>query len=155
MSQQVQCSNCGAVMVPEWDGRLYKCRFCGAQMQVAIGSEQIAAGMAVDLSNIDAFLAKLANTLHQGFADRSSIQANGTFVMAIEVNLEPDFFHIHREGPRAVASHKKVVRGIALRTKTLPMDVWFDQLTKALAEHANVNARAAWVLSQLGHKRDY
>jgi len=122
-------------------------------MQVAIGADQVAAGMAVDLSNVDAFLSRLAQTLHQGFSEHAKIDARGTHVVAIEVNLEPDFFLIHREGAQAVASHKKVVRGIALRTKTLPMDLWFEQLTRALAEHANANARAAWVLSQLGGGR--
>ncbi len=140
-------------MAPAWDGRAYKCRFCSAVTQVAIGGDQIAAGMAVDLSNVDAFLAKLANTLHQGFSEHARIEARGTYVTAIEVNLEPDFFHVHREGAQAVTSHKKVVRGIALRTKQLPIDVWFEQLTRALADHANANARAAWVLSQLGGRR--
>ena len=137
-------------MTPQWDGRVYACPYCRTQMQVAIGADQIAAGMAVDLANVDVFLSKLAQTLHQGFSERSSIQANGTYVMAIEINLDPDHFHVHREGQHAVATHKKVVRGVALRTKTLALDVWYEQLTEALAGYANTNARAAWVLGQIG-----
>jgi hypothetical protein len=154
MSKPIQCENCGAMMNPEWDGRVYKCPFCKTKQQVAIGADQIAAGMAIDLTNIDAFLEKLAATLHQGFAERTTIRAQGTYIHAIEVNLEPHVFTVHREGTRAVASQKKVVRGIALKTKQLTMDIWFDQLTNALAEHANTNARAAWVLTQLGKRRD-
>ena len=150
MSQQVQCTNCGAVMTPQSDGRVYFCPYCRAQQQVAIGADQIAAGMAVDLANIDQFLGRLAYTLSQGFAEHTRIQANGNWVMAVDVALDPDHFHIHREGQHAVATHQKVVRGIALRTKTLALDIWFAELTRALAEHANTNARAAWVLSQLG-----
>jgi len=153
MSSPVQCSNCGALMTPQFDGRLYSCPYCKTQMQVAIGADQIAAGMAIDLTNIDAFLTKLANTLNQGFSERTSIQANGGYVIAIEINLEPDYFHVAREGQHATATHKKVVRGIALRTKTLSLDVWYDQLTNALANHANTNARAAWVLSQIGGRQ--
>ena len=137
-------------MTPGPDGRLYYCQFCRTSQQVGIGGDQIAAGMAVDLANIDAFLARLAGTLQQGFAEHSRITMNGQWIMAIDVTIEPDEFHVHREGQSAVATHKKIVRGIALRTKTLALDAWFEQLTRALAEHANTNARAAWVLGQLG-----
>jgi hypothetical protein len=149
MSGSVRCQNCGAVMTPEADGRLYNCEFCRTSRQVGIGGDQIAAGMAVDLANIDAFLSKLAATLQQGFAEHSRVTMNGQWIAAIDVMLEPDEFHIHREGQKAVATQKKIVRGIALRTKTLSLDAWFAALTHALAEHANTNARAAWVLGQL------
>jgi hypothetical protein len=137
------------MMVPAWDGRVYSCPFCRTQTQVAISGDQIAAGMALDLANIDAFLSKLAATLWQGYAEHTRIQAQGQWVQSIEVNLDPDVFMIHREGQSAVAQHKKVVRGVALRTKTLALDVWVDLMTEALARHANTNARAAWVLAQL------
>src|SRR5262249_37931798 len=150
MSGPVACSNCGAMMVPAWDGRVYACPFCRTQCQVAISGDQIAAGMALDLSNIDAVLSRLAQTLWQGFSEHTRINAQGHYVHGLELNLEPDVFMIHREGQSAVAQHKKVVRGVALRTKTLPLDVWLDLLTEALANHANTNARAAWVLGQLG-----
>ncbi len=140
-------------MTPHWDGRVYACPFCRTQMQVAIGADQIAAGMAVDLANVDGFLAKLANTLSQGFAEHAAIVANGGYVVSIQINLDPDHFHVHREGQHAVATHKKVVRGVALRTKTLTLDVWYNQLTQALANNANTNARAAWVLGQIGGGR--
>jgi hypothetical protein len=151
MSSAVQCNNCGAMMTPQWDGRVYQCPFCKTQMQVAIGADQIAAGMAIDLANVDAFLGKLAAALQQGFAERARIRAEGAHVLAIEIDLDQDRFIVERKGQEAVARHKKMVRGIALRTKTLTLDVWFSQLTTALATHANANARAAWVLGQLGH----
>ena len=122
-------------------------------MQVAISGEQIAAGMALDLANVDAFLGKLAQTLWQGYAEHTKIQAQGQWVQSIEVDLDPDIFMVQREGQHAVAQHKKVVRGVALRTKQLSLDIWLEQLTEALARHANTNARAAWVLAQLGGKR--
>jgi hypothetical protein len=153
MTAPVRCDNCGATMTPHFDGRLYTCAYCRAQVQVAIGADQIARGMALDLANVDAFLARLANTLSQGFAEHSRIEANGSYVMAIEVLLEPDVFMVRREGQHAVAQHKKVVRGIALRTATLPLDRWVELLTESLANHANTNARAAWVLGQIGGRR--
>lgn len=153
MTKAVPCTNCGAMMTPAWDGRVYACPFCRTQVQVAISGDQIAAGMALDLANVDAFLGRLATTLSQGYAEHTRIQAQGQWVQSIEVELDPDVFLVRREGQHAVAQHRKVVRGIALRTKTLALDVWVELMTEALARHANTNARAAWVLAQLGGRR--
>jgi hypothetical protein len=150
---QVPCDRCGAVMSPEPDGRTYACRYCGSRIQVAIDGQQIARGMAVDLSNLEDFVAKLASALAQGFAEHSQIRAQGQLVHGIDLKLEPDHFALERDGSEFVAKHKKVVRGIALKTATLPLDQWFAKLTEALARHANQNSRAAWVLSQLGGRR--
>jgi hypothetical protein len=153
MQQAIDCQNCGAKATPQWDGRVYVCPYCQTKVQVAIGADQIAAGFAVDLQNVDAFLARLANTLDQGFKEFSRIEANGGYVMALEVNLEPEVFVARREGQRVVTQHKRVVRGIALKTSTLSIDRWYEMLTDALARHANQNARAAWVLAQIGGPR--
>jgi hypothetical protein len=153
MSQPVPCSNCGAMMVPQWDGRIHACPYCRTQVQVAITGDQLAAGMALDLANVDAFLGRLAQTLYQGFTEHTRIEAQGNYVIGIEVHLEPDVFMVRRDGQHAVAQHKKVVRGIALKTATVPLDRWVELLMDALARHANMNARAAWVLGQLGGKR--
>lgn len=153
MSQQVQCTNCGGMMNPQWDGRVYVCPYCKTQAQVGISAAQIAAGMALDLANTDVFLSQLANTLSRGFAENTRINANAGYVLGIEINLEPNVFIVYREGPRAVGQHKKVVRGVALKTSTLPLDRWLDKLLESLAEHANTNARAAWVLGQIGGKK--
>ena len=109
--------------------------------------------MRVDLSNLEDFVAKLAGALSQGFAEHSKIQSQGHVVHAIELALDPDHFALQRQGSEFVTRHKKVVRGVALRTATLPLDQWFQKLTEALARHANQNSRAAWVLSQLGQQR--
>lgn len=146
----VQCTHCGAMMVPQWDGRVYSCTYCRTQLQVAIGADQIAAGMQMDFSNVDAFLGRLAWTLKQGFFEHARIQESGGWVTSIEVWLEPDQFIVRREGRQAVAEHKKVVRGVALRTRKLPLDEWHGLLCEALARVANENARAAWVLKQIG-----
>jgi hypothetical protein len=153
MSQPVACTNCGAMMVPAWDGRVYACPFCKTKCQVAITGDQIAAGMALDLSNIDAFLGRLAYALFQGFSEHTRIDAQGHFVRSIEIHLEPNVFLVSRDpSNRAVAQHKKIVRGVALSTKTIALDAWVDMLTKSLASQANTNARAAWVLAQLGKR---
>jgi len=138
------------MMVPQWDGRVHACPYCRTQIQVAIGADQIAAGMQMDFANVDGFLARLAWTLKQGFFEHARIQASGNWITSIEVWLEPDQFIVRREGREAIAEHKKIVRGVALRTKRLPLDQWHATLCDALARFANDNARAAWVLKQIG-----
>lgn len=141
------------MMNPEADGRTYTCRYCNTRVQVAVDGRQLAQGMQLDLANMDNFLAQLANTLSQGFGENTKIEANGRYVLSIEVSIEPDLFMAKREGQHVVAQHKRVSRGIALKTSTLALDHWVEKLTDALARHANTNARAAWVLSQLGGGR--
>lgn len=136
-------------MRPLGDGRTYQCDYCRTQVVAAIEGHQIAAGMRLDLTNIDSFLGQLANTLHAGFAECTRIQAVGPVVHVIEVTIEPDGYSIRREGSGVVAQYKKLVRGIALKTQTMPLDQWVDMLTKSLARQASSNARAAWVLAQL------
>lgn len=136
-------------MNPLGDGRTYECAFCRTKLLVAVEGHQIAAGMRLDLRNIDSFLGQLANTLHAGFSECTRIQAQGHFVHAIEVTIEPDGFVIRREGAGVVAQHKKMVRGVALKTSTMPLDKWVLMLTQALARQASSNTRAAWVLARL------
>ena len=137
------------MMHPQGDGRTYVCDYCKTQVVVAVEGHQIAAGMHLDLSNIEAFLGQLANTLHAGYGECTQITAQGTYVHAIEVTVEPDGFLVRREGAGVVAQHKKMVRGISLKSTILPLDQWVDLLTKALARQAGSNARAAWVLARL------
>jgi hypothetical protein len=140
-------------MHPDAEGRLYKCGFCGTQAQVAIGADQIAAGMALDMSNIETFLGHLARSLQQAIPEQVRINASGARIVGIEVNLEPDAFILRREGGRVVSQYKKLVRGIALKTKDLPLEQWVEMLSQSLARHANANAQAGVLAAQLGGRR--
>ena len=149
MSRQVQCASCGAVMAPQPDGRTYACSFCHAQVQVAIDGQQIAAGMALDLHNADAFLARLAHVLTTGFAAYTKVQHHGGQIILLELMLEPDLFVAKRESHGVLTQHKRIVRGIALKTVKHPIGRWVEMLTDALATHANTSAHADQVLRQL------
>jgi hypothetical protein len=147
------CERCGAPLdVPE-DGGSYGCKYCGAQVQVAVDAAQIAAGMRLDLSNAGAFLGRLAHTLETAVGDRTKIQRQGTEVVVIELDLAPDLFIAKREAHGVLAQHKRVVRGIALKTATHPLDRWVAMVTSALATHANENARATAALAALFAQR--
>jgi hypothetical protein len=145
----IKCNVCGAAMVPQPDGRTYACQYCNARVQVAIEAEQIAAGLRLDFTNAAALLAQLAGMLTSGFAAQTRIEGHGAEVHLIEVTLEKDVFVAQRESHGVTAKHKKVVRGVALKTKACEIDEWVDLLTQALAKHANSSARATEVLAQL------
>jgi hypothetical protein len=136
-------------MKPRPDGRIYACEYCGAQLQAAIDAEQISNGLRLDISNAEAFLVELSKALHGHIGDRTKLHTEGTRIIAFELHLDPDIFMVKRETHGIVAHHKKVVRGIALANKTHPLDAWVILLSKALANHANENARVAQVLATL------
>jgi hypothetical protein len=148
-SEQVPCNNCGALMVPQTDGRTYHCPYCQAHMLVAVDAGQIASGLRADLSNADAFLAQLARALYAAIPEQIRVNHRGGWVMALEIHLDPDVYVARREPHGVVAQHKKVVRGIALKTNTHPLDRWYEMLTASLAAHANTSARAAQALAML------
>lgn len=147
-SEIVGCERCGAAMEPQPDGRTYVCAYCHTQRLVAVDGEQLARGMAVDLSNVEGFLTHLAHSMSK-MGERAKIHHNGQRVVHVEIDLGADVFLAKRDGPGVTAQHKKIVRGIALKTTTHPLDRWYDMLTKALATHANENARASQALSHL------
>jgi hypothetical protein len=149
MSEIIRCSNCGAVMQALPDGRVHGCSYCGAQQRLAIDSADVAAGLALDLHNIEAFVRQLASALHGQLGSRTQLHEAGGAIQKFEINLDPDVFLIKREGHALVAQHKKLVRGVALKTNTHPLDRWVELLSRALAAHANENARVAQVLASI------
>jgi hypothetical protein len=150
VSQQIRCTNCGAVMVPGADGRTYACEYCRAKQQVAVDSQQIADGLRLDMANVDDFLHRLAHELHATMGPRTKLRLDGGQALEhFEINLDPDLYVARREASGLVTQHKKLVRGIALKTKAHPLDQWVQLLAQSLAAHANENARVALVISQL------
>jgi hypothetical protein len=145
----IPCKYCGAMMTPQRDGRTYKCRFCNTEVVAAIEAQQIAQGMQLDQAKLGDFLDHVARTVSRGFPDRTRVAAPTGRVETLEINLDKDVFVARRNGASIVSEHKRVVRGVALKTTAHPLDKWVELLTKSLAAHANTNANAAWVLSQL------
>ncbi len=136
-------------MTPEADARTYDCRYCGTRIQVAIQSRQLAAGLQLDLSNLDQFLQQLSTILAAGFGDAARVQHHEGRIVVLELRLESDLYLAKREPHGIVAQHKKLVRGVALKTATHPLERWVELLTNSIAQHANTNASAAGVLAQL------
>jgi hypothetical protein len=149
MSDGHQCGNCGAPTSAGPDGRTHTCRYCGVSRQIAVGAAQVMAGLRVDLARADEFLERLAATLGSTYADLTRVHSHGGRIASFELNLDPDLFLVKREARGLVAQHKKLVRGVALKTTTHPIDRWAEMLAAALAAHANTSAQASQVLERI------
>mgnify|MGYP001553264214 CR=1 FL=1 len=151
MTDPIRCTSCGAVMKPRAeDGRVTECEFCGAQIQATVTPDQIAAGLRLDVNDMQSFLQKLADGLHVHMEDRTRLVREGAHIVLFEINLDPDMFVARKEGVVVVGQYKKLVRGVALKTVTHPLDRWVSMLYQGLAKHANENARVAHALSKIG-----
>jgi hypothetical protein len=155
MTKVVQCDSCGATMKPGADPRIFICDFCKSEKQVAIGEDQLALGLALDLSDVNQFMHDLSVALRHAFPDKTRVHhaessGGGEELMLIELNLDPHMYVARRERTGDfVAQYKKLVRGVALKTKTMTLDVWVKDLTKSMADHANQNTRVALILAKL------
>ena len=150
MTKQIRCDECGAPMAPHVDGRRYACAHCGAEKQVAIDTEQLAEGMRLDLSNVESFIVGLARSLIDAFPNKTRVLHEGSQLILLELNLDPHMYVAKREpAGHYSAQYKKLVRGVALKTKVLAVDEWVKQLTQSIADHANQTAQVAQVLAQL------
>lgn len=146
--EQIRCDNCGALMDAPADGRKYVCSFCNAEQLVAIDGSQIAAALRSDMADVEAFLAQLAAALANAVPERTRVQHDGVRMVHLEVLFEKDAFVAKRQPDGLVAQHKKMVRGVALKTVTHPLHRWVDLLSAALASHANTSGQVAEALAK-------
>ena len=150
MTELQRCNNCGAPLSQAGpDVRKGVCQFCGAELTVAIDSDQIAAGMKLDMANADAFMSQLARALAHAFGQRAKVHWDRGRICKVELDLGKDMFVAVLDVDTIDGQKKKMVRGVALKTTHLPIDEWVTQLHEAIAAHVNSNARAATALAQL------
>ena len=150
MTELSRCSNCGAPLTQSGpDVRKGVCQHCGAELTVAIDSEQIAAGMQLDIANADAFMRQLARALGHAFGQRTRIEWSSGKITKVALDLGKDMFVAVLEIDQVVGQKKKMVRGVALKTVAHPIDIWVVLLHEAIAMHVNTNAKAATALAQL------
>jgi len=147
----IKCGNCGGMMTPsERDGRTYHCPNCDGQVQAHIDSKQIAEGMHLDVANVTHFMAQLAKALQLGFGDAVVVAiGHDGHPTSVEIDFDPHRFVVKRERAKLVGQIKKLVRGVALKTKEHTIPEWIQLLHEAIAEQLNDNNRVTEVLAQL------
>jgi hypothetical protein len=131
------------------DVRRGVCQHCGAELTVSIDSEQIAAGMQLDMANAEAFMRQLARALGHAFGQRTRIEWGSGRITKVALDLGKDMFVAVLEIDTVIGQKKKMVRGVALKTVVHPIEDWVLLLHEAIATHVNSNAKAATALAQL------
>jgi hypothetical protein len=150
MTELSRCHNCGAPLSQSGpDVRKGVCQHCGAELTVAIDSDQIAAGMQLDMANAEAFMRQLARALGHAFGQRTRIEWGRGRITKVALDLGKDMFVAVLEIDTVIGQKKKMVRGVALKTVVHPIEDWVLLLHEAIATHVNSNAKAATALAQL------
>ena len=102
-------------------------------------------GMNADLSNGFRRSSSASRTLSRPRMSPTEprVERHGAEIVAIELNLPPDVFLARRDGREVVAQHKSrlMVRGIALKTASHPLDRWVEMLCKARSPRTPTKTR--------------
>jgi hypothetical protein len=150
MTELSRCNNCGGPLTQSGpDVRKGVCQHCGAELTLVIDSEQIAAGMQLDMANAEAFMRQLARALGHAFGQRTRIEWSSGRITKVALDLGKDMFVAVLEIDIVIGQKKKMVRGVALKTVVHPIEDWVLLLHEAIATHVNTNAKAATALAQL------
>jgi ribosomal protein S27AE len=150
--EPIFCPNCGALMAPSDDARVYSCRYCKAQLVAGVGAGQLARGMGVDLANTALAVGQIASYLEQVFPSRVAIERQGERVASFSLDMDTDVFVAKDERHGHVFQHRRMSRGVALRTTRLGLDRWVELLAQIVAAHASQSAQAARAAAWLGSK---
>ncbi len=115
-----------------------------------------AAGLRADARDAPALLAGLAAWLEQAIPGLVTVERKraGMFdsrkqVVRITCRLGEDTFLLEPDGAGTSARRARTVRGITLKTETLPLADWLNQLASALVSHAELTEASTEALRGL------
>jgi hypothetical protein len=116
----------------------------------------VAASLRADSSDLETFVEALATKLEASFPGHVKVERKGSRfvpgvrrVRRISLPLGDSTFELEHDAGRVSCSKRAVVRGIALRTEELPLDIWVDTLSAALVAEAGSSASARAALERL------
>jgi hypothetical protein len=116
----------------------------------SIQFELIAAALRADSADIKTWCIALSQKLAAAFPEQTTLIHGGWLgngpVEGLNMQVGDWRYALHIQHGQTRAERVHVVRDIVLKTESLPLDEWIDQLSVALATWAATNARAATVL---------
>ena len=99
--------------------------------------EMLAASLRATSSDMNTWFAILGGKLSGALPDRVQLHRSGLFsngsINRMEIDLGTWRLALHLEHGYPVAERTHVVRGIALKTEQLPLDLWITALCQELA----------------------
>ncbi len=109
--------------------------------------EMLAASLRANSGDIHSWLPVLSHKLAEAFPARSQIFHGGFFgggpITGVLIDLDTWQFSVREEHGRIAAERSQIVRGVALKTERLSIDMWIEKLSLRLAELAAENEREA------------
>ncbi len=145
MAEFRNCSNCGGRLAPSADGRLVSCVYCGSSNSVAIDPGALASSLAGDSAALHAGFERLLDTFRQTLPDRTTVRESGMLfkkISGFDVVLDEFTFRLSRKDGRVEAQRIVTVRGITLKTETVPLEEWVTSLAEKLSSMASSSAAA-------------
>ena len=113
----------------------------------------LAASLRADVSDLHTLVPVLGTKLAQALPSRVSLHHGGFFgngpLDAFAVELGEWRFGLRTEHGQPLAERIHTVRGIALKTESIPLEEWIDALSAALAALATSSARDRAALLRL------
>jgi hypothetical protein len=118
--------------------------------------ELVASSLRADSRDLKTFVEALAVKLEGALPGQCFIERRGgglfsreKHVHRIQVMLGDQRFELSADGGRVETTCAKAVRGIVLKTESVPLDEWIDRLSRGLAEHAQTSEQARIALERL------
>ena len=118
--------------------------------------ELAAAGLRADAGELSALLEALAAWLEQSVPQLTKVQRKRAglldsrkLVTGLVCQVGPESFALEREGTGLSARRARPVRGVTLKTETLPLATWLDALQTALLREAQVSETSLSALRSL------
>jgi hypothetical protein len=118
--------------------------------------ELVASSLRADTRDLKSFVEALAVKLEGALPGQANVERRGggffskeKHVQRIEVALGDQRFGLTTDGSHIETTCAKAVRGIVLKTETLPLNEWIDRLSRGLAEHAQTSEQARVALERL------
>ena len=121
-----------------------------------LGFELLASSLRADAGDLKAFTEALAVKLEGALPNQTRVErkSSGLFskvkqVHHLSVDMGDQRFELTADGGRVQATRCKAVRGIVLKTESLPLDQWIDELSRQLTAAAQQSEQARLALERL------
>jgi hypothetical protein len=123
-----------------------------APQDLAIDTDMFAALIRGDLADLEHFLELLAEKLERGVPGAARVERKGLFAKRVHaVHFETGAARLSIEQARSGlrATRAKLVRGVAIRTEELVLELWVNELAASLSRLAEESASARAALTRL------
>jgi hypothetical protein len=122
-------------------------------MMEPLDFDLLAASLRADMGDMNTWIAVLGRKLADALPNQVRLHHSGLFgggtVDGLEADLGEWRYTLRLDHGRPVAARVHTVRGIALKTETVPLDAWLDDLAATLAEIAAQSAREGEAIRRL------